>query len=227
MLRTSLTSWKDTVGQCDNANFSRPIDFNSLKSTFHIVPFIFYTHLLLLLYAYRFLSFDYRRKRKSERRDEWKHNNELSSRGRPLLARKESAAFIKHRQNDISVSLFSFRDFNESNQRAARGGWGRGVFHRVRRFNSPGRVLRARATLESGLTLLEDPRLGYDRPAFDVCALAHARAITRGDTQEYTRVHERRRRMRMRKKETERRQISISCLSRPFSLSRCSFSLDP
>lgn len=113
--------------------------------------------------------------------------NTITSRGRPLLARKESAAFIKHRQNDISVSLFPFRDFNESNQRAARGGWGRGVFHRVRRFNSPGRVLRARATLESGLTLLEDPRLGYDRPAFDVCALAHARAITRGDTQEYTR----------------------------------------
>lgn len=47
--------------------------------------------------------------------------NTITSRGRPLLARKESAAFIKHRQNDISVSLFSFRDFNESNQRAARG----------------------------------------------------------------------------------------------------------
>lgn len=141
---------------------------------------LYFIRISCFYYTYRFLSFDYRRKRKSERRDEWKHNNELpSSRGRPLLARKESAAFIKHRQNDISVSLFPFRDFNESNQRAARGGWGRGVFHRVRRFNSPGRVLRARATLESGLTL-EDPRLGYDRPAFDVCALAHARAITRG-----------------------------------------------
>lgn len=48
-----------------------------------------------------------------------KHNNKLSSRGiRPLFARKESTGFIKHRQNDIPVSLFPFRDFNESNQRA-------------------------------------------------------------------------------------------------------------
>lgn len=56
-----------------------------------------------------------------------KHNNKLSSRDSPLFARKESTGFIKHRQNDIPVSLFPFRDFNESNQRAiAERGKGRG-----------------------------------------------------------------------------------------------------
>lgn len=96
----------------------------------------------------------------------------------PSLREKESSTgFTKHRQNDISVSLF--RDFNESNQRAVREREGREFF--TSRFNSPGCVLRARATLESGLTLEDPPRsTGVRR--------VRARVPSRVDQDYYTRV---------------------------------------